>query len=247
MLCLGKATRLIPYIEEAGGAEAKEYEARVRFGFETTTDDVLGEPRGSVNPSSAVTQAALREALKSFVGELQQVPPAFSAKKVDGERAYAIARRGDEVDLKAVSVTVARAELLALEGDVASLRFACSRGTYIRALARDLGRALGTGAHLVALRRTRSGEAGIEAAVPLDQLSPSTLSAALKPLVAVLRAWPKVTVGDRDAADLRLGRAINVARGAQESRARVRVCDAQDDLIALANAQGARLQPFCVF
>ena len=247
VLCLGKATRLIPYIEELGGAQAKEYEAQIRFGFETTTDDAEGEPRHPPVSLTTLSEARVSASLASFLGELQQVPPAFSAKKVAGERAYAIARRGEEVDLKPVTVQVGAAELLSFDADKVLVRWACSRGTYIRALARDLGRHLGVGAHLVALKRTRSGAATLERAVRLEELTNQTLAAALQPLVSVLDTWPKVKAGEREAADLRQGRSTNVGKVSEAPRSRVRVCDASGGLVALAYQEGSRLQPFCVF
>jgi tRNA pseudouridine55 synthase len=229
-----------------GGAEAKEYEARIRFGFETTTDDGEGEPREEPASAHVPSEAGLSAALAAFVGDIEQVPPAFSAKKVAGERAYAIARRGEDVDLKPVRVQVGRAELLGLEGDIARVRIACSRGTYIRALARDLGRALDTGAHLVSLRRTRSGAAGLDRAVRLDDLTAESLRGALVPMMAVLDTWPSVVAGDAEVADLRLGRAVNLARR-ETAGTRVRICDREGRLVALASSDGSRMQPFCVF
>lgn len=246
VLCLGKATRLIPYIEEQGGIDAKEYEAGLRFGFETTTDDAEGEPRGEPVSTEALTGTAISKALALFLGEIQQTPPAFSAKKVAGERAYALARRGEDVELASVAVQVHAAELLGLEGDVARVRFACSRGTYIRALARDLGRALGVGAHLVALRRTRSGTACIDAAIRGDDLTPDSIARALQPMVSILADWPRVVVNDAQVADIRLGRGIT-RRSGDTFSGRVRVCDGNDLLVALAQTDGARVQPFCVF
>ena len=246
VLCLGKATRLIPYVEEAGGTDAKEYEAGIRFGFETTTDDAEGERHGDVTPVD-LTRDAVAAALASIVGEIEQIPPAYSAKKVAGERAYALARRGEDVDLKPVRVSVHAADLLDFTGGVATVRFACSRGTYIRALARDLGRALGPGAHLVALRRTRSGAAGVDRAVPLDELNAISLAKNLLPMASILDTWPRVAVNEEGAANLRLGRAINVGGNSGDLSGRVRVCDGADNLVALARAEGSRLQPFCVF
>ena len=247
VLCLGKATRLIPYIEEMGGVDAKEYEAQIRFGFEMTTDDAEGEPRGERLSTAALNSSGVAAALAAFVGEIEQIPPAFSAKKVAGERAYAMARRGEDVELKAVTVHVGRAELLALEGDIARVRFACSRGTYIRALARDLGRALGVGAHLIALRRTRSGVAQAGQALRLDDLTQESLGAALIPMMSVLETWPSVRAGERETADLRLGRAVNLAKAPETEGVRVRICDREGRLVALASSDGSRMQPFCVF
>ena len=247
VLCLGKATRLIPYIEEAGGAEGKEYEAGIRFGFETTTDDAEGERRGPMTPLDELTRQSLVAALEAAIGEVEQVPPAYSAKKVDGERAYTLARRGENVELKPVRVSIRSADLIGLVNGVATVRFVCSRGTYIRALARDLGRTLGLGAHLVTLRRTRSGTVGLAGAIPLDQLDAASLAGNLRPMASILDAWPRVEVSGEAAADLRLGRAITVAAIPGDREGRVRVCDGADNLVALARASGERLQPFCVF
>jgi tRNA pseudouridine55 synthase len=247
VLCLGKATRLIPYIEESGGSAAKEYEARIRFGFETTTDDAEGEPRGEASPVDLLTRDAVARALRSLVGEIEQIPPAYSAKKVAGERAYALARRGEEAVLKPVRVAVQTAELLEMEVAFATVRFACSRGTYIRALARDLGRALGVGAHLCALRRTRSGAARLARAVPLDQLNPLSIAENLVPLASILDVWPRISVNEGAAANLRLGRSIDSPAGVADPVSRVRVCDRAGNLVALAHAERSRLRPFCVF
>lgn len=247
VLCLGKATRLIPYLEEAGGPDAKEYEAVIRFGFETTTDDAEGEPRDQAGAGiDAPESAIIAAALKSFVGEINQVPPAFSAKKIDGERAYAVARRGDEVVLEAVKVQVAIAALLAVEGQTARVRFACSRGTYIRSLARDLGRALGIGAHLVELRRLRSGAHGVTDAIRLDDLNETELGKRLKPMASILEAWPRFGATVEQVNDLRLGRAARAGASLIDAT-RYQVCDAGGDLVALAKSERGSLKPFCVF
>lgn len=246
VVCLGKATRLIPYVEESGGADAKEYEALIRFGFETATDDAEGEASSAILDAGALTREAITAALAGFVGTLMQIPPAYSAKKVAGERAYAMARRGEDVTLEPVRVEVASAALLDLGEAGARVRFECSRGTYIRALARDLGRKLGVGAHLAALRRTRSGAARIDRAILLDELNAETLGRALMPMAEILDTWPRVVVDEREATDLRLGRAITLGRFGDMS-GRVRVCERPGALVALATLESARLQPFCVF
>ncbi len=247
VLCLGQATRLIPYLEEGGGAFAKEYDAGIRFGFETTTDDAEGEPRSEPRPTEGITESAITAALRAFVGEQQQIPPSFSAKKVAGERAYAMARRGEEVALSPSKIHVATAQLLRLNGEIANVRFACSRGTYIRALARDLGRSLQVGAHLVALRRTRAGGLGAGSAVALDALTPQTLAAHLQPMLSILGGWPLVTVTEREAKDLRLGRTVTVGGLCPTEPRRVRVSDRESGLVALASMEGPRLRPVCVF
>lgn len=247
VLCLGKATRLIPYMEEMGGVDAKEYEAEIRFGFETITDDLEGERRGDARPTGGLDGGIIAARLSTFVGEMNQVPPSFSAKKIAGERSYARARRGESVDLAPATIHVSAADLLGFEGDVARVRFKCSRGTYIRSLARDLGRSLEVGGHLVGLRRTRSGGATLDQAVLLEDLSAASLAARLVPMMSILEAWPSVVAGEHEAADLRLGRAVSLERVAETAGAKVRVCDRNGLLIALARSDGSRMQPFCVF
>jgi tRNA pseudouridine55 synthase len=152
VLLFGKATRLATFIE----ADPKVYEATVQFGTETDTDDGTGVPTrsGTIPPADAI-----RNALPSLTGEIEQVPPAYSAKHVAGHggRAYTAARRGHPVDLPASRVVVYRWDIRALRPGVGDFTVTCGTGTYVRALARDLGRATGSAAHLTALRRTRVG------------------------------------------------------------------------------------------
>src|SRR5262249_56983955 len=136
-----------------GGGE-KPYAATVRLGFATTTDDATGPPLSAPRPV-AVAPDALERACRALVGETMQVPPAYSAKRAGGERHYDLARRGVAVARPPVPVVVHAIDVVSLDGDRADLRVRCGPGTYVRALARDLGESLGTGAHLAALRRTR--------------------------------------------------------------------------------------------
>jgi len=150
VLLLGRATRVLPYL----AGEPKVYEATIRFGSETATDDAAGEPTRQAAPPD---EDAVRAAIPALTGTLAQIPPAYSAKQVGGRRAYDAARAGRPLDLPAATVTVHR---WAIDGwDGASLRatITCGGGTYIRALARDLGRATGSAAHLASLRRVASG------------------------------------------------------------------------------------------
>ena len=247
VLCLGKATRLIPYMDEGTPGNAKEYEAVVRFGSETTTDDGEGEPRGPVGDPALLKREAVESAIQALTGDLQQVPPIYSAKKIEGERAYAKARRGEDVELAPVGVHVASAELLEFCGATAVIRYECSRGTYIRALARDLGRTLDVGAHLVGLRRTRSGLARIDGAVRLDTLSFPSLAYVLRPMSHALPAWSAVVVDSRELADLKQGRGVTCRAAGIAATPRVRVCDEAGSLAALARCEQGRLEPFCVF
>jgi tRNA pseudouridine55 synthase len=163
-LVLGRATRLAPFVSIGD----KTYEATIRLGVSTDTDDALGRPVG--DPAASLPDdAALTSALAAFRGTFDQVPPLHSAKKVAGEKAYELARRRQAVVLRPVPVTVRRLEVLHRDGDRLALRVSASAGFYVRALARDLGRRLGCGAHLDALRRTRSGWFDLSRAMPLAE------------------------------------------------------------------------------
>jgi tRNA pseudouridine55 synthase len=164
-LLVGRATRLAQFMASA----TKTYDARVRFGWATTTYDALGEAVGDV-VDAPVDAAALERALDAFRGTFAQRPPAFSAKKVDGHRAYDLARADKAPELAPVEVTVHHLAVLAVDGGTADLRLTCSAGFYVRSLAHDLGVALGCGAHLAALRRTASGPFTLEGAASLGDL-----------------------------------------------------------------------------
>ncbi len=234
-ICVGRATRLARFL--SGGE--KEYLATVRLGFATTTDDLTGEPLGPAVAADAQDQA-LSEALASLVGASSQVPPAFSARHVAGRRLYELARRGEAVPRTATPVTVHALELVSRNGATIDLRVRCSPGTYVRALARDLGEKLGTGAHLTALRRTRSGAFLLSSAVPGDDLSGA--AGKLVPMADLLPEMPSVTVGEEGRRLVGHGRELGrevVVLGFPESPVeRVRVKDASGELLALAVPRG---------
>jgi tRNA pseudouridine55 synthase len=190
LLVVGKATRLAKFLSTSD----KSYDAVVRFGFATDTADAQGRPVGPVSDRERPSREAIDAALDAFRGTFMQQPPAFSAKKIDGQRSYRIARaarlkpssldmarddpervegsRSEASDTPALpalsSVTTTRLEILSTEVDTVTLRVDCSAGFYVRSLAHDLGERLGVGAHLTALRRTRVGDFGLEQAVPLE-------------------------------------------------------------------------------
>jgi tRNA pseudouridine55 synthase len=234
-VCVGRATRLARFL--SGGE--KEYLATVRLGFATTTDDATGEPLGVPRPAD-VEDAELGAALAVLVGAFDQVPPAFSAKHVNGRRLYELARRGEAVARSAAPVTVHALELLARRGEELEIRVRCSPGTYVRALARDLGERLGTGGHLTALRRTRSGAFDLSRAVPGDDLAGA--AANLVPLSGLLLDLPAVRVGPAGRALLGHGRELGrdvVLDGFPEAPVdRVRVLDGDGELLALAVPRG---------
>lgn len=164
VLLLGRATRLATFID----TEPKVYQASIRFGEETDTDDSTGIV---IRTSPVPPEAGVRTAIRSLTGPISQVPPAYSAKSVDGTRAYDAARRGEPLQLAAVSVTVHEWRLIQFTDGRLNAEITCSTGTYIRALARDLGRLTGSAAHLDSLRRTRVGDFRVEDAATLDALA----------------------------------------------------------------------------
>jgi tRNA pseudouridine55 synthase len=163
VLLLGRATRLASFLD----TEPKVYEAAIKFGTETDTDDETGTV---IRSAAAPSEGDVRSAIKSLTGTISQVPPAYSAKSIDGTRAYDAARRGKPLDLPAVDITVHSWNMRELSGETLSAVITCSGGTYIRALARDLGRLTSSAAHLAALRRTRIGEFDVRDAATLERL-----------------------------------------------------------------------------
>lgn len=159
VVCTGKATKRIDELQ----AHVKEYVATLQFGATTPSYD-LEKPIDQTFPTEHINEALVRETLNRFLGRIEQVPPAFSACKIDGKRAYDLARKGREVELKPKVLIIDEIELLDFNQEKmqATIRVVCSKGTYIRALARDIGEALGSGAHLIALRRTRVGDVRVE-------------------------------------------------------------------------------------
>lgn len=165
ILCTGKKTKLI----ESFQYQTKEYVATIKLG-ETTPSFDLETEVDETYPTAHIDKESAEKALMSFVGEIEQVPPAFSACKIGGERAYNLAREGKEVNLKPKILVIDEIELLDFNMPTITVRVVCSKGTYIRALARDIGLALGSGAHLTALRRTRIGEITVDDCITVDQM-----------------------------------------------------------------------------
>lgn len=157
VLCTGRATKRIDELQ----AHTKEYVATLRLGATTPSFD-MEKPVDAEYPTEHITKEGVVEALKKFVGTIEQVPPAFSACKVDGSRAYDLARKGQDVNLKPKVLVIDELELLHCDLPEIEIRVVCSKGTYIRALARDIGQALQSGAYLTALRRTRVGDVRVE-------------------------------------------------------------------------------------
>mgnify|MGYP002269308673 FL=1 len=166
LVCTGKATKRIEELQ----AHTKEYVATLRLGATTPSFD-LEKPVDAEYPTEHITREMVEETLNRFVGTIEQVPPVFSACKVNGSRAYDLARKGEEGELKAKTLVIDEMELLRCELPEIVIRVVCSKGTYIRALARDIGVALQSGAHLTALRRTRIGAVRVEDCLKLDDFA----------------------------------------------------------------------------
>ncbi|PYQ45742.1 MAG: tRNA pseudouridine(55) synthase TruB [Acidobacteria bacterium] len=235
-VCLGKATRLARFL----AAGEKTYRATARLGFATTTDDLTGTPLTAPRAVS-VDRAAVEVAARSLVGEQLQVPPAYSAKRSGGERLYDLARRGLAAPRPPVPVVVYAFDVLRVAGDDVEIEVRCAAGTYVRALARDLGERLGTGAHLVALRRLASGTFGEAAVVSWDDV-PVRGREALVPMADLLTELPAVTVTEEGQRALRHGRdlasALLVGGFPSASGPWWRVLDASGALLALASPRG---------
>jgi tRNA pseudouridine55 synthase len=206
-ICIGEATKVLPFLLDAD----KAYEAAVRFGVETDTLDRTGQVVAEHSVADLHADA-VAGALARFRGPIFQVPPMYSALKRDGRPLYAYARRGETVARAARPVTIHELELLAFEPpDLARLRIRCSKGTYVRALAADLGTCLGVGAHLLELRRTASGPFTLARAVTLDELRARLTAGDPLPTLAPLDALahlPKVTVNEGQARALEQGQRL---------------------------------------
>lgn len=205
VVCVGQATKLISYVQQ----QKKTYVAEFRFGFRSNTDDTTGELTETVNPTS-VTREELEAALSPFVGEIEQVPPQFSAVHVKGKRAYDLARQGQHADIKSKTVTVHSIEVLSFEWPACELDIVCGSGTYIRSIARDLGDALGCGAVMSALERTAIGPFHLENAAQLESLTSDQIKGLLHPALQAVAHLPRFTANAQECQRLRLGQRIEV-------------------------------------
>ncbi|NWG53990.1 MAG: tRNA pseudouridine(55) synthase TruB [Hydrogenophilaceae bacterium] len=258
-IALGEATKTIPFLMEAD----KAYRFTIRWGVSTATQDREGAiiAESDARPS----EAAIRAALPAFVGEIEQVPPAFSAIKVDGERAYDLARAGEAVALKARPVVVYEADLIETAPDEAVFLLRCGKGFYVRAFARDLAQKLGCEGHVASLRRLAVGPFEEARAVALDVLEDlghkGAASERLEPVETALADIPALAVSGEDAFKLRQGRAIVLlphvveqlrakfkprkAAGQDASRAALALCDGRP--VALGDVRAGQFQPTRVF
>ena len=234
-LVCGSFTRLAQFYL----ASEKVYEGTIRFGFSTDTYDAEGEPT-STPQLVTITRESLEEHAARFRGIIEQLPPPYSAKKINGVPAYKLARRQKDVNLKPVQVEIKELDILSVEGDRAQFRARVASGTYMRSVAHDLGKSLGCGAHLERLRRTLAGEFAIEDAHTLEEVAaavgncpaPELLEGIFVHPRKLLPDFPSVTADEMTAARIRAGRTVNLP---ELSRARlVKVFTGQRDLLAIA-------------
>lgn len=245
-IALGEATKTVPFVMEG----RKIYRFAVRWGAETTTDDTEGEVVATSDHRP--TEDEIDAILDDFEGEIEQVPPAFSAIKVNGERAYDLARQGEDVELAARTIIVHSLELVAtIDADTSVFEAECGKGTYVRALARDMGRRLGTHGHVIDLRRLLVGPFGEADMVTLDELQdaydsedPETIFRFLTPVSAALSEIPSVNISPDQAARIRNGNPVILrGRDAPVEEEAVAVYQIGGELIAIGAVEHGELRP----
>lgn len=255
LVCVGSATRLARFLQ----GHDKVYEGVIRLGWATDTYDAEGEPLADPVRPPELDRRFVEEALQAFVGEYEQRPPVYSAKKIRGQPAYRRARRGEVVEPKPATVVVHSAELIGLGDDQIRLRIHCGPGTYVRSLAHELGEALGCPAHLAGLRRTRSGVFGLDGAIDWDELGSArsdVLADRLLGAAEMVPEWPIAVVNDTGADAVSNGRIIEpgwiVERGAATTAGNaadrhqmwVRVLDRRGRMLAAGEmVPGGLVQP----
>lgn len=231
VILVGPAVRLSEYVS----ASDKRYQAIIRLGGTTDTYDADGKFTPSTDPSN-ITEAQFEEALKTFIGEIEQTPPPYSAVKVQGRKAYEMARKGEEVDLEPRKITVHHLEVLEWTPPEVVIDVHCSSGTYVRSLANDLGKKLGCGAYLVGLRRTKSGRFTLRDSVPLRKLQEAFTAGNwyqyLIPAAEALGDWPAIELNPDEVEGVRHGHRVK-AKEADTVNEKVRGVSTQGELVAL--------------
>ena len=255
VMLVGKATRLAQFLDK----DAKEYEAVVRLGFSTDTGDRTGELKDAATPrhGNAATVFSVGEieaVLTHFLGEIEQTPPMYSAKKVDGKKLYELARQGIEIERKAVRISISELQITdyelpenqhlalstqhsALQTQDFGLKVLCSAGTYIRVLAEDIGEQLGTKAHLAELRRTRAGKFDLSQAVTLEELetivAENKLNDVLISMNEAVSHLPEIVLSEREIEDTKNGKRLRFENVELAENQTMRMIDAAENLIAV--------------
>ena len=242
-LLLGKYTRLAQFFGQAD----KHYTGHIHFGFATDTFDFEGTPTSSTKPLKQSLED-LRALSRQFRGEIDQVPPIFSAKKINGVAAHKLARAGAEVPVKAARITIHDFQLTFLEANTAAFAISVSAGGYVRSVAHELGQLAGCGAHLTSLRRTRAGAFTLDHAINIDQLkgaTPAEVEALLPHPRTLLPEMPSVTVDDQLAGRLRNGMQVNLPDFSQAPL--IKIFSAPTELLAIGRRiAGTLMQPIVV-
>ena len=257
VVLLGKATRLAQFLS---GVD-KEYEAIIRLGFATDTGDRTGKPLSvpELPANKSWNEQEIEAAMQGFRGEIDQVPPMYSAKKVAGKKLYEFARRGENLERKPIHVCIHEFEAIKRDGQLIKdnldgtydfyARVSCSSGTYVRTLAEDFGKRLSVGAHLAELRRTRVGDLKIDQAITLEQLKvhfgEESLGTVLLLPTAALSRLPFVHLSGEDVRRANHGSEVKVTEAEWTDGANVRMCDADEQLIAVGqyDATAGSLHP----
>ncbi len=247
VLCLGRATRFARFLS----ATSKTYLAKIRFGYATNTYDRTGDTVGAVVDREPDPEVVAR-LVAGLAGVRLQVPPPWSAKKVDGKRAYALARAGSEFDLAPVEIEIHFARLHSLAGAEAQIELSVTSGTYIRSIAHELGVTTGLGAHLAELRRTVVGTFALDDAVTLEDLEERGFEGALLEPNEALRHLPKAEISGEAAVRLAHGRAarrdeVRFAEPLEATRPFVRVINEAGELVAICDAGETSLRPVMVW
>ena len=241
-IALGKATKLIPHVMDG----TKIYDFRIEWGSETATDDSEGEI--TATSPDRPTEKEVLNILPSFLGVIEQVPPAYSALKVDGHRAYDLARNGQEVTLSARAVKIEALYLLRFDTETADFRVVCGKGTYVRALGRDIGRKLGCLGHVTALRRMACGPFRIDDAVSLDQ---TEIEKAVLPMMSALNGMMTLSCSDEEWLRLKQGQRLSLSAVIQRLP---QVLDGvviglihHEQLVGLARIKQGGVHPYRIF
>lgn len=248
-IAFGEATKTVSFAVDG----EKAYRFTVRWGEETNTDDAEGEVTATSDARPTVED--IENLLPEFIGEIMQTPPAFSAIKIDGNRAYDLARDGEEVVLEARPVVIDQLRLVEVpDGGTAVFEAECGKGTYVRAIARDMGRALGCRGHVIALRRTRVGPFSEDDAVSLDELREAALpenggdiGQFLLPVEAALDDVPEIAVSQQDAANLAMGRAVLIRGRDAPILSGPMFATCKGRIVALGEIEKGALHPTRVF
>jgi len=235
-VCLGNATKLSAFLLDAD----KRYWVRVRLGEKTTTQDAEGEVV-ETRPAGHITEADVRAVLPRFLGEIEQLPPMYSAVKHEGQRLYKLAREGKEVERTPRRITIHHLALTAFESPEFEMEVHCSKGTYVRTLAEDMGEALGCGAHVVGLRRTGVGPYSADDMITLDRLKAmhaedrKSLDRLLLPIDSALGNWPAVNLNEDAAYYLKMGQPVLVPKS--PTAGWVRLYDADQRFIGVGEVE----------